>query len=1299
MTKSDGPDMEKTMTQDSPTTATWRRWTGAGFIALAAFCLGTWWAAAPMPMGSAVPTSTAPAAPQVWPDPQTTPGWLDRLIRFCLDNKLVVFLLALFIAGWGFYVLPFAHGLKWLPSDPVPVDAIPDIGENQQIVFTEWPGRSPQDVEDQVTYPLTVTLQGIPGVKSVRSFSMFGFSTVYVIFRDGIDFYWSRSRLVERLNIAAQRLPPGVIPSLGPDATALGQIFWYTLEGRDFDLQELRSIQDWYVRYALQSVEGVSEVAAVGGYVKEYQVDVDPDALRAHGVTLPEVVMAVQRANLDVGAETLEHNGVEYILRGKGFLKSIADIENIVVKTTAGVPLYVNNVATVRLGPALRRGALDKEGVEAVGGVAVVRYGENPLAVIDRLKEKIREIEPGLPQKTLPDGTISRVRVVPFYDRTQLIHETLQTLSDALTEEILITCFVVFILLAHFRSNLLICANIPLAVLLAFILMSVFKIDSNLMSLGGIAIAIGTMVDMGIVLAENIVRHFDQADPAEDAKEIVYRAACEVGGAVTTAIATTVVSFLPVFALTGPEGKLFKPLAYTKTFCLFGSVFVALTVLPAVAHFLFAQRQFRPQARSVAYGGLLLLGLLVMSLHSFWVGLPLALGGGVLLYEPRLPENLRRRLPVLICGVAALFVLALLTGHWMPLGQGTSLTKNLIFVFGLNLAWTAVRVMVIDFYPQLLGAFLRYKARFLALPAAMVVIGSMVWLGFEPLAGWLPAGLAKLGVPEASVRANRVWSYLHHKFPGLGREFMPSLDEGAFLFMPTTMPHASLGSALKILQQQDAAIRALPEIESVVGKIGRAETALDPAPLSMVETVITYKPEYGPPDPQTGKRPRQWREHIRNTADLWDEIVKAADVPGSTSAPNLQPIAARIVMLQSGMRAPLGVKIYGQKLEEIEALGVAVAEALKNVPGVSPEAVVPDRLVGKPYLEIELDRVQLARYGVNILDVQDVIETALGGMKATLTVEGRERYAVRVRYPRELRDSPEAIGRILVPAAGGVQAPLEQLAKIKYVAGPQEIKSEDTFLVGYVLFDKLPGQAEVDVVEAAKREIDRRRNLPAGDPDHLSFPPGTHLKFAGTYENQLNFQKRLTILLPVSLFLIFLILYFQFRNPALTALIFAQIAVAWAAGFIGLWLAAQPWFLDFSVFGHNLREVFHLREYNLSVAVWVGFIALFGIATDDAVIITTYLEQIFLGHSGLNREQIRAMVIEGGQKRIRPCLMTTATTVLALLPVLTSSGKGADVMIPMSLPIVGGMTLELITVFITPVVYCWYRERQTRDAA
>ena len=559
-----------------------------------------------------------------------------------------------------------------------------------------------------------------------------------------------------------------------------------------------------------------------------------------------------------------------------------------------------------------------------------MRYGENPLLVIGRVKEKLREIQSGLPKKTLADGSISQMRIVPFYDRTGLIHETLDTLKDALVEEILITCFVVFMLLAHFRSNMMISFTVPLAVLVTFILMALFKVDSNLMSLGGIAIAIGAMVDMGIILSENIVRHMKTAAPDENPLEVIYRATREVSSAVTTAIATTIVSFLPVFVLTGAEGKLFKPLAYTKTFALFASVFIALTVLPALAHFILRKRSIGDRIKSASFLCLAIAGIVAAIIWNFWIGLPMILGGAVMLLEPYMPESSRKWVSQSTSWFGALFVLALLTIYWMPLGLGTSLVENLIFVFGINLAWTSIRIVVINWYPSLLHSFLKYKLRFLSVPMFMLIFGLMVWLGFENTFKWLP---------DSSIRQTALWSFMRHKFPGMGREFMPALDEGSFLFMPTTMPHAGLEEALDIVQKQDMAIRAIPEIESVVGKIGRAETAIDPAPISMIETLITYKPEYGPPDAQTGKRKRLWRNHIKTSDDIWKEIVDAATIPGCTSAPKLQPIAARIVMLQSGMRAPMGVKVFGRSLKEIEELGSKIAEILKKVPGVNAAAV------------------------------------------------------------------------------------------------------------------------------------------------------------------------------------------------------------------------------------------------------------------------------------------------------------------------------------------------------------------------
>jgi len=1204
-------------------------------------------------------------------------GSLDRVIRFCLENKLIVALLVFLVVLGGLRVAPFDWDLGSLPRDPVPVDAIPDIGENQQIVFSEWMGRSPQDVEDQVTYPLTVALLGLPDVKTVRSYSFFGFSSIYVIFEERADFYWSRSRVLEKLNsLPPNTLPEGVQPTLGPDATALGQIFWYTLEGRDpngapaggWDLDELRTIQDWYVRYALLGAEGVSEVASVGGYEREYQIDVDPDAMRAQGVGLEDVVKAVKNSNLDVGARTIEINKVEYVIRGRGFIEQISDIEKTAVKVRDNVPIYVKDIATVSTGPALRRGALDKSGAEAVGGVVVVRYGYNPLAAIKHVKARIQEIAPGLPQKTLADGTVSKVTIVPFYDRTDLIHETLGTLDTALTDEVLVTIVVVIVMVLHLRSSVLISALLPLAVLMCFIAMKVFGVDANIVALSGIAIAIGTMVDMGIVICENILRHLREAGDDESRLEVVFRASSEVGGAVVTAVATTIVSFLPVFVMTGAEGKLFKPLAFTKTFALLAAVVVALTIIPPAAHILFAHKRRT---------------------------------------RPRLPQKARRILKLAANALAVIVVGVILTGHWLPLGPVRGQARNLIFV-ALLIGGLLVFFRIFQFfYPRILRWCLDHKVTFMSLPILLLIVGAMVWQGVPRVFFF---------VPDAW-RSNRLWAGAVETFPGLGKEFMPALDEGSFLYMPTTMPHASIGEALDVLQKQDMAFQAIPEVDSVVGKIGRVDSPLDPAPISMIETIIQYKTEYVTdsdghrirfeydsadgsyprdengqliPDPD-GRPFRQWRDHIHSPDDIWNEIVQAGDIPGTTSAPKLQPIAARLVMLQSGMRAPMGVKVRGPDLETIEKVAMEIERLLKDVPSVEPEAVIADRIVGKPYLEIDIDREAIARHGISIQQVQDVIEVAVGGRPITTTVEGRERYGVRIRYMREWRDQIETLERILVPASDGAQIPLVQLAKINYVRGPQAIKSEDTFLTGYVIFDKRPGYAEVEVVEQCKQYL--QSQIEAGQ---FVVPEGVNYSFAGAYENQVRAQKTLSVVVPVSLLVIFMILYLQFRRVSTAAMVFSGIAVAWAGGFLMIWLYGRGWFLDFDVLGVNMAELFQVHPVNLSVAIWVGFLALFGIASDDGVVMCTYLDQTFRGRPTETVGQIRDAVIVAGTRRVRPCLMTTATTILALIPVLTSTGRGSDIMVPMAIPSFGGMAVEILTMLVVPVLYCGLQEMRSR---
>ena len=1197
---------------------------------------------------------------------------LATIIRFFLEQKLVVWLLLLAFVGWGLATAPFALSEGeggWLPRDPVAVDAIPDIGENQQIVFTRWPGNSPEDVEDQITYPLTSALLGIPGVRSVRSTSMFGFSSIYLIFEEDVEFYFSRSRILEKLNsLPAGVLPDNAVPTLGPDATALGQIYWYTLEGRDpvtgdpvggWDLDELRSIQDFYVRYGLSAAGGVSEVASVGGHVKEYQVDVDPEKMRVYGITLDQVMQAVRGSNLDVGAATLEINLAEYFVRGLGYLQNLEDLERAVVSEANNVPIRLRDIARVNVGPGERRGLLDKSGAEAVGGVVVARFGANPLEVIDNVKAKIAELAPGLPRRQLADGSVSQVTIVPFYDRSGLIRETIGTLEEALTLEILITAIVVILLLFNLKSSLLVAGTLPVAVLMCFIAMRYFGVDANIVALSGIAIAIGTMVDMGIVLTESMVYRLNNAPPGESRLESIYEATVEVASAVLTAVATTVISFLPVFTMEAAEGKLFRPLAFTKTFALVAAIFVSIAFIPALADVLFRKYRWWPKKPRPS--------VTKFRSSAEWVSKIFNI-------------------------VLALILAWLLAGIWLPLGVSKSQAYNFLFVVVVAGSLLGFFWLVIYFYADILRFLLRVKWLFL------ILVGIIIAAGY--------------GV-----------------YRDIGQEFMPALGEGAFLLMPTAMPHAGVAENLRNLQTLDMAVTTIPEVEMVVGKAGRVNSPLDPAPLSMYENMIQYKSEYatdedgrrlrfkvddqgnfvdtngtplqalGPSVPQSlvpdknGQYYRQWRDHIRSPDDIWDEIVAAVNLPGVTSAPKLQPIETRLVMLQTGMRAPMGIKVRGTDLKQIEAFGLELERELKNVEGVKDAAVYADRLVGKPYLLLDVKRDAIARYGLSVTEVQRQIQATVGGMLMTTTVEGRERYGVRLRYPRELRDDPESIRRILVPAGNGRQIPLGELIEIRYEQGPQMIKSEDGFLVGYVLFDKEEGYAEVEVVDNATAYLNGLTRT-----GELDIPPGISYRFAGNYEQQVRADARLKLVLPIALALIFLILYFQFRSVTTSLMVFSGVFVAFSGGFLLLGGYANPDFLDFNFFGTNLRDLFQMHTINLSVAVWVGFLALFGIATDDGVLVATFLRDSFERNEPTTVQEVRDAVVEGGLRRVRPAMMTTATTILALLPVLTATGRGADIMLPMAIPSFGGMLLQVVTMFTVPVLWSLRAEWRLRVA-
>ncbi|MCD6393454.1 MAG: efflux RND transporter permease subunit, partial [Planctomycetes bacterium] len=930
------------------------------------------------------------------------------------------------------------------------------------------------------------------------------------------------------------------------------------------------------------------------------------------------------------------------------------------------------------------------------------------------------------PRKDWPAwADISQVTVEPFYDRTGLIYETLGTLNDALTQEILITCIVVILMVMHLRSSVLIGGLLPLAVLMCFIAMKYFGVDANIVALSGIAIAIGTMVDMGIVVCENILRHLEKCPPDAPKLEVVHRAASEVGSAVLTAVATTIVGFLPVFTMIGAEGKLFKPLAFTKTFALLASIIIALTVIPPGALILFTGKVSSKKLRQIFYGIIGIAGIAV-AIHGISIGSFIMIFGGVILLffgiggfvHNRIPEFLKAKIPFIANILIVTFIGVILSAYWEPLGPQRGFVRNFIFVaalVGVLLGFFKLFIMV---YPTTLRWALAHKTILLSLVLVVLFFGLMAWQGFGRTFNWIPAAAEKIGIKQETTRSTTFWVAGSEKFPGLGKEFMPPLDEGSFLYMPTTMVHASIGEATDILAKQDSAFRSIPEIDTVAGKIGRVESPLDPAPISMIETVINYKPEYKIdkngrrikyrydkaeerfaldkdgeliPDPD-GRPFRQWRDYIKTPDDIWKEIVKAGRIPGTTSAPKLQPIAARIVMLQSGMRAPMGIKIKGPALETIETVGLQIEQYLKEVPSVEPAAVIADRIVGKPYLELVPDRKALDRYGVKIRDFQDVVEVAIGGKKITTTVEGRERFPVRVRYQRELRDQIESMEKILVPAKGGrQQIPITELAEIRYVRGPQVIKSEDTFLTGYVLFDMKPGNAEVDVVEQCQRYLQTKI-----DSGQLILPPGVSYTFAGSYENQIRAQKKLAVVLPLALFLIFLILYFQFKSVPTTLLVFSGIFVAWAGGFILIWMYSQPWFLNFSVFDVSMRDLFRVHTINLSVAVWVGFLALFGIASDNGVIQSTYLDQVFRERKPGSIEQMREATIIAAQRRVRPCLMTSATTILALIPVLTSVGRGSDVMVPMAIPSFGGMLVVLISIFVVPVLYCSIQEMRLK---
>ena len=1028
------------------------------------------------------------------------------LIEWSLKNRVLVIALFVGLAAWGYWAL-----LR------TPIDAIPDLSDNQVIVFTDWAGRSPQEVEDQVTYPLVTNLQGLPGVRVVRASSAFSFSMINIIFEDNVDLYWARTRVLERLNLVSKQLPEGVTPTLGPDATGVGQVFWYTLESDSMNLRDLRTLQDWFVRYQLNSVPGVAEVASVGGYVQQYQVDVDPNKLRGYNIPLSMVVEAVQRSNNNVGGNVVEQSGQWAIVRGIGLIESVADVENVVITSQNGTPIYVKNIADVKLGNAFRTGALDKNGKEAVGGVVIARYGVNTLEVIDAVKKKIEELKIGLPKG---------VEVVPFYDRTQLINRATGTLERALIEELVLVTLAHILFLAHFRSILIVTIPLPLSVLLSFLFMYFMGISSNLMSLSGIAIAIGVLVDAGIVVTENAFRFIERhgVDPKD--RQAVWKAVLEsttlVGRPVFFSMAIIILAFIPVFALTGQEGKLFHPLAFTKTFAMLGATVIAVTLVPVLCTYLLGGKVHAERANPV-----------MRFLRR--------------IYEPALTFALRNR-------------------------------------------------------------------------AATVGTALILFLG-------------------AILLATRI-----------GSEFMPPLNEGDLMYMPVTDPAISIDEALKMMSKQDEILKSFPEVEWAVGKAGRAETSTDPAPVNMNETIVRLRPE------------DQWRPGMTRER-LVGEMDEALKLPGITNIWT-QPIINRIEMLSTGIRSQVGIKVFGNDLKTLEGVSRQLADVVRQVPGAVD--VYPEQIGGAPYIDIRINRPAAARYGIAVATIQDAIEKGIGESNLTVTIEGRQRFPVRVRYAPEYRRSPEELAQLPIIMPNSTTVPLSAVADIRTVTGPTMISSENGLLRGTVLLN-VRGRDVGSFVDEAKRAIVREVQL----------PEGYYVAWSGQYENQQRARARLLVVVPIVLVVIFGLLYLTYHSAVEAAHVLLAVPFALTGGVYLLWALG----------------------FNFSVAVWVGFIALFGTAVQTGVVMVIYLNEAVekkrkeLGR--LTKQGLMEAVMEGALLRLRPKVMTVTTVVAGLLPIMWSTSAGAEVMKPLATPVLGGMVSSLLHVLIvTPVIFYWIHERR-----
>jgi Cu(I)/Ag(I) efflux system membrane protein CusA/SilA len=1033
---------------------------------------------------------------------------IHRLIELSLRNRGLVIVLYLGLALWGYWALT-----------RTPIDAIPDLSENQVIVFTDWTGRSPQEVEDQVTYPLVTNLQGLAGVRVVRASSAFGFSMINVIFEDNIDLYFARTRVLERLNLVTKQLPEGVVPTLGPDATGVGQVFWYTLESDQMNPRDLRTLQDWFVRYQLNSVPGVAEVASVGGYVQQYQIDVDPNKLRAYNIPLSTIVQSVQRSNNNVGGNVVEQAGQWAVVRGIGLIQSTDDVANIVIGSTNGTAIYIRNVAEVKLGNAFRTGVLDKNGKEAVGGVVIARYGVNTLDVIQSVKQRIEAIKSGLPKG---------VQIVPFYDRTQLIERATHTLKRALIEELILVTLAHILFLAHFRSILIVTLPLPLAVLTSFLFMYYMGISSNLMSLAGIAIAIGVLVDAGIVVTENAFRFLEKrkVDPKDRKKvwETVRDSTKLVGRPVFFSMAIIILAFVPVFSLTGQEGKLFHPLAFTKTFAMFGATIMALTLVPVLCTYLLGGKFHSEQSNPV-----------MRFLQA--------------IYRPALRLALGHRL------ITVSIALVLFTGA--------------------------------------------------------IVLAT-----------------------------------------GIGKEFMPPLNEGDIMYMPITDPAISVDEALRILSKQDEILKSFPEVESAVGKAGRADTSTDPSPVNMNETIVHLKSA------------DQWRAGMTREK-LISEMNEKLTMPGVTNIWT-QPIQNRIDMLSTGVRSQVGNKIFGNDIKTLEELSRKTAEVVLQVPGAKD--VYSEQISGAPYIDIHINRPAAARYGIDVGAIEDVIEKGIGETNLTVTIEGRRRFPVRVRYAPQYRSSAAALGEIPIASPSGASIPLAQLAEIRTVEGPTMISSENGLLRGTVLLN-VRGRDVGSFVDEAKPKL----------ASQVQMPPGYYMDWSGQYENQQRARQRLMIVVPIVLVIIFGLLYLTYNSVLEAAHVLLAVPFALTGGVYLLWALG----------------------YNFSVAVWVGFIALFGTAVQTGVVMVIYLEEAVERKRQevgvLTRKTLMEAVTEGALLRLRPKVMTVSTVVAGLLPIMWSTSAGSEVMKPLATPVLGGMVSSLLHVLIvTPVIFFWLRERQLK---